>query len=55
MNKLTVVLRFTRDELLNLHRPTKVLPTLADMPDIISALPLPPVLTEPADFDEVNK
>jgi hypothetical protein len=48
------VVRHTRDELLALHRPTRVISTLADMPDIISVVTLPPILSEPVDTQMVR-
>ena len=50
---LCAVIRFTRDEILAMHRPTKVIGTLADMPDIISQQTLPPVLAELLDSAHV--
>jgi hypothetical protein len=48
------VVRHTKDELLAMYRPTKVIGTLGDMPDIISSVSLPPILSETLDAQTVR-
>jgi hypothetical protein len=49
------VLRYSRDELLALHYPTKSPPTFPEDTMVASEHCLPPVGTLPFDFDEVYK
>ena len=51
---LTVaVVRMTKDQLLNLRKPTKILESMTGLTGIISLLPLKPLILEPFDHEEV--
>jgi PERQ amino acid-rich with GYF domain-containing protein len=49
------IIRFTRSELLQIRKPTKVLSELADMPDIISVPPLEPAVLQAFNLDDFHK
>jgi hypothetical protein len=48
------VTRFGRDELIKLRRPTKVLPAMVELLDILSIPPLDPVCFEPFEPEDVS-
>lgn len=47
------MLRFTRDEVLALRKPTKMIPDVPDIPIIISVKSLLPECLQPFDNDDV--
>lgn len=49
-----VVLRFTREELLALYRPTKCLPEVIEFAEIASTVALEPECRAPYDNEEVT-
>ena len=49
-----IVIRFNRDELLKLRRPTKVLPAMIELLDVVSIPPLEPVCSEPFEAEDVR-
>jgi hypothetical protein len=51
---LEIVIRFNRDELLKLRRPTKVLPAMIELLDVVSIPPLEPVCSEPFEAEDVR-
>ena len=50
-----VVVRFTRDEIIALRKPTRVIPDMLDVADVVTNDCLKPVLLKPIDPEEVIK
>jgi hypothetical protein len=49
-----IVLRFTKEEILALRKPTKIIPDFPDIPAIMSVKPLMPECLQPFDTDDVR-
>ena len=50
-----LVIRFTREEIMSRRKPSKVLPSMLDLHDILSIPPLDPVSFTTLDYDEVHR
>jgi hypothetical protein len=51
---LSPVIRFSRDDMLRLWRPTKILPTMTELAEMISITSLEPMSLQPLGQDEVR-
>lgn len=49
------MIRFTRDELLALRKPTRLMPEMAQIPHVISVEPLDPASGKPLEPEEVER
>ena len=49
------MIRFSREDMLKLWKPSRILNSMIELPDIVSIPPLNPMSFQPLEQDEVNR